>query len=65
MILKSLWLISQNVQKNRTLTDIILENQKDFDILFIQKLPWLFIHTISSSSSKKENKVVDTLNHPD
>jgi len=37
MILKSLYLFSQNVQKNRAFTDVILEAKKDFDILFIQK----------------------------
>ena len=37
MILKNLCLFLQNIYKNRILTDIILENKKEFDILFIQK----------------------------
>jgi len=35
MILKSLNPFLQNVWKNRLLTDTILENNKNFDILFI------------------------------
>ena len=35
MIVKNLNVFSQNVQKNRLLTDMILETNKDFDILFI------------------------------
>jgi len=65
MILKSLQLFSQNVQKNKTLTNIILENQKAFDILFIQEPPWLFTCTILSSSSEKGDKVIGAPNHPD
>jgi len=63
--LKNLWLFSQNVWKNRTLTDIILENKKDFDILFIHEPPWSFIYTILSSSSIEEDRIVDALNHLD
>jgi len=37
MILKSLKIFSQNVHKNRLLTDTLLENNKDFDIIFIQE----------------------------
>jgi len=33
----------QNISKNKIITDIILENGKNFDILFIQKPPWLVI----------------------
>ena len=35
MIIKPLKKISQNVCKNNLLTDIILENNKNFDITFI------------------------------
>ena len=65
MILKTLCLFLQNICKNRILTDIILENKKDFDIIFIQEHPWSFIYTISSFSNKKENKAVDISNHLD
>jgi len=37
MNLKTLKIFSQNVYKNFVLTDIILENNKNFDILFIQE----------------------------
>ena len=35
MILKNLCLFLQNICKNRLPTKIILENKKEFDILFI------------------------------
>ena len=38
MIIKSLKIFLQNIYKNWFLTEIILENQKDFNILFIQEL---------------------------
>ena len=65
MIFKSLHLFSQNVCKNRILTDKSLENKKDFDILFIQKPPWSFICTIPSSSSEEGYILVDAPNHLD
>jgi len=37
MNLKTLKIFSQNVHKNFVLTDIILENNRNFDILFIQE----------------------------
>ena len=43
MNLKNLCSFSQNIHKNRLLTEIILENEKEFDILYIQELPWSFI----------------------
>ena len=39
MILKTHNIFSQNVRKSRLLTDTILENNKKFDILFIQEPP--------------------------
>jgi len=38
MIIKSLKLFLQNVQKNRLLTNTILENNKNFNILFMNFL---------------------------
>ena len=35
MIIKEINVFSQNVHKNNTLTNTILEAQKDFDIIFI------------------------------
>jgi len=65
MILKTLCLFSQNVYKNRTLTDIIIENNKEFDILFIQEPSWLFIQTVPSLTSEEGDKVVDAPNYLD
>ena len=53
MILKSLKSFSQNVHKNRLLTDIILENNKNFNIIFIQEPYWSITHSILSSMSKE------------
>ena len=64
MILRNLRVFSQNVQKNKYLTDTLLEINKDFNIILIQKLPWLTIHSIPSSSSKKGEKIVEAFNHP-
>jgi len=64
MNLKNLCSFSQNIYKNRLLTEIILENEKEFDILFIQELPWYFIQNIPNSSNKEGNKIVGTSNHP-
>jgi len=64
MIVKNLKVFLQNVQKNRLLTDTILETDKYLDILFIQKLSWSFIYTILSSSSKERDRIVDTPNYP-
>ena len=41
MILKSLSIFLQNIWKNCLLTDIILENNKNINIIFIQKPLWL------------------------
>jgi len=38
MIIKDLKISSQNVCKNHLLTETILENNKNFNILFIQEL---------------------------
>jgi len=37
IIIKSIKLFSQNVHKNRVLTDMILETNRDFNIIFIQE----------------------------
>ena len=38
MIIKNIKIFLQNIQKNHILTNIILENNKNFNILFIQEL---------------------------
>ena len=64
MILKSLKIFSQNVCKNKLLTDTLLENCKDYNILFIQKPPWFilcYIHCISSEEGEKITKAPNYL----
>ena len=46
------------------LTNTILEVQRDFDIIFIQKPPLLIIQSIPNSSKKEEEDLVDISNHP-
>jgi len=41
-----------------------LKTNKDFDIIFIQELPWSIIYSISSLSSEEEENVVGASNHP-
>jgi len=38
MSMKKIKIFLQNVQKNKSLTNTILEEQKEFDIIFIQEL---------------------------
>jgi len=64
MILKFLKIFSQNVHKNRLLTDTIWENSKDFNILFIQKPHWLIICSILSSISEEREKIIRAPNYP-
>jgi len=40
-----------------------LEVQKEFNIIFIQELPWLFIKFIPSLFNRKEDKLVSIPNH--
>jgi len=64
MIIRNLNVFSQNVWKNNLLTNIILEAQINFDIIFIQELPWSIIRSIPSSSNKEEKELVGIPNHP-
>jgi len=63
MNLKSIKLYSQNIWKNRILTDMILETNTNFDIIFIQEPPWSTICTILSLSSEEEDRVVGASNY--
>jgi len=58
MFLKTLNIFSQNIRKNRLLTDTILENYKIFDILFIQEPSWLIIYQILSSTSEEGEDII-------
>ena len=54
----------QNIHKNNLLTNTILEAQRGFNIIFIQKPPWSIIWSIPSSSNKEEEELVGISNHP-
>ena len=62
MILKFSKIFSQNIYKNR-LMNTILENNKNFDILFIQETSLLIICNILSSISEEEEEIVGDPNH--
>jgi len=64
MILKNLRVFSQNVWKNKSLTNTLLKMNKDFDIIFIRKPLWSTIHSIPSSLSKGGKIIVEAPNHP-
>ncbi len=63
MNIKELKSFSQNIHKNHLLTEVILENNKNFDILFIQEPSWLVIRSILSVISAKREEVVRAPNH--
>jgi len=44
---------------------MILESNKEFDIIFMQELSWLFIWLIPSSLSKEGDSLVGIPNHSD
>ena len=48
---------------NNLLTNTILKVQIDFDIIFIYELPWSIKKSISSSSNKEGEELVDIPNH--
>ena len=54
----------QNICKNKLLTDTILENNKTFDILFIQELSWSVICQIPSFTSEEGSDIIGTPHHP-
>ena len=64
MILKSLKILSQNVQKNYLIINTILETQLLFDIILIQEPPWSIICKVPSTSSSKGKNFVGTVHHP-
>jgi len=63
MIIKYLKLFSQNVYKNKLLTDTILENNENFDILFIPGPSLSIICQILSPISKKGEDIIRTPYH--
>jgi len=66
MIKHNLKIFSQNVRKNKTLTDIILETQKNVsNIIFIQEPPRSLLRQIPSYTNPEGNPYYGTPNHPD
>ena len=63
MILRNLRVFSQNVQKNKFLTNTLLEINKDFDIILIQEPLCLTICSIPSSLNNEGEIIVGVLNH--
>jgi len=66
MIKHNLKIFSQNVRKNKTLTDIILEIQKNIsDIIFIQEPPRSLLRQVLSHTNPEGDSYYGTPNHPD
>jgi len=63
MTLKFLKNFLQNIHKNRLLTDTILENNKNFNIIFIQESPWMIIYSIPSFISEEGKVIVEAFHH--
>ena len=63
MILKTLKVFSQNIHKNRLLTDTLLGNNKEFDIFLIQEPSWFIICNIPSLISEEGEEIVSAPNH--
>ena len=63
MIIKKIKIFSQNIQKNNSVVNTILETQFLFDVIFIQELSWTTICFIPSSRSKEE-ELVEVPNYP-
>jgi len=64
MIITNLKSFSQNVWKNKFLTETHLEINKDFDIIFVQEPLWSILQSIPSSSNEEGEIVVGVSNHP-
>ena len=64
MIIKSLEIFSQNVQKNKLLTNSILKNNKNYNIILIQEPPWSNIWQISSTLSQEGDNLIGAPYYP-
>jgi len=64
MIMKEIKIFLQNIHKNILLTNTILETYKEFNIIFIQELPWSILCFIPSSTSEEGENLVGVPNHP-
>jgi len=64
MIVENLKIFLQNVWKNSLIVNTILETQSQFNIVFIQELPWSEIHRIPNSSDCEGKTLMGTTYHP-
>jgi len=66
MIKETLKIFSQNVRKNKTLMNIILENSKNtMDVILVQEPPKSLIRRVPSHSNPLGDPIYGTSNHPD
>jgi len=63
MNIKNLRIFLQNVWKNSSLVNTILEIQSEFNIIFIQEPSWITICSISSSKNINEEELVGVPNY--
>src|ERR1700756_3848510 len=64
-MLESLKIFSQNVHKNRSWTQHLLETLHDsYHVVLIQEPPYSFVKTVPSGTSKEGEDVFDTVHHP-
>ena len=65
MIKKTLKIFSQNVRKNKTLMNTILENSKNsMDIILVQEPPKSLIHCVLSHTDPTGDPIYSIPNHP-
>jgi hypothetical protein len=63
--LDSIRVLSYNIAKSYVVLDALLEYHKlDYDILFIQELPWQLIRIALSAMSIEDKQVIGAPNHP-
>ena len=62
MIIKSIKILSQNIYKNKLLLNTLLENCKNYDIIFIQEPSWSFVWYIPCTFSKEDKEMIGTPN---
>ena len=64
MILENIKIYFQNIHKNNFIIYTILKMHSLFNIIFIQKLSWTYIHSILSLSNYEGEELVGVSNHP-
>jgi len=64
MMIRNLKVFLQNVQKNSLIINVLLETLTQFNIIFIQELPWSEIRKIPSALNSKGEDLVGMAYHP-